>query len=50
MCITGNEPSSVIRSQTKGNKHTESIAKAIQVPHQPQQIQICNHYFGAFLK
>ena len=29
------------------NKHTESIAKAIQVPHRPQQIQICNHYFGA---
>ena len=26
----------------------ESIAKAIQVPHRPQQIQICNHYFGAF--
>ena len=24
------------------NKHTESIAKAIQVPHRPQQIQICN--------
>ena len=24
------------------NKHTESIAKAIQVPHQPQQIHICN--------
>ena len=32
------------------NKHTESIAKALQVPHRPQQIQICNHYFGAFLK
>ena len=29
------------------NKHTESIAKAIQVPHRPQQIEICNHYFGA---
>ena len=26
-----------------------SIAKAIQVPHRPQQIQICNHYFGALL-
>ena len=26
------------------NKHTESIAKAIQVPHRPQQIQICNHH------
>ena len=24
------------------NKHTESIAKAIQVPHRPKQIQICN--------
>ena len=33
----------------EGNKHTESIAKAIQVPHRPQQIQICNHYFGALL-
>ena len=32
------------------NKHTESIAKTIQVPHRPQQIQICNLYFGAFLK
>ena len=32
------------------NKHTESIAKAIQVPHRPQQIQICNHYVGAFFK
>ena len=31
----------------KKNKHTESIAKAIQVPHRPQQIEICNHYFGA---
>ena len=29
------------------NKHTESIAKAIQVPHRPQQIEICKHYFGA---
>ena len=29
------------------NKHTESIAKAKQVPHRPQQIEICNHYFGA---
>ena len=29
------------------NKHTVSIAKAIQVPHRPQQIPICNHYFGA---
>ena len=29
------------------NKHTESIAKAIQVPHRPQQIQICNNYFSA---
>ena len=29
------------------NKHTESIAKAIQVPHRPHQIEICNHYFGA---
>ena len=27
---------------THENKHTESIAKAIQVPHRPQQIQICN--------
>ena len=27
---------------TKNNKHTESIAKAIQVPHRPQQIRICN--------
>ena len=25
------------------NKHTDIIAKAIQVPHRPQQIQICNH-------
>ena len=33
----------------KFNKHTESIAKAIQVPHRPQQIEICNHYFGALL-
>ena len=24
------------------NKHTESIAKAIQVPHRSKQIQICN--------
>ena len=30
------------------NKHTESIAKAIQVPQRPQQIEICNHYLGAF--
>ena len=29
------------------NKHTESIAKAIQVPHRPQQIEICEHYFDA---
>ena len=29
------------------NKHTESIAKAIQVPNRPQQIENCNHYFGA---
>ena len=29
------------------NKHTGSIAKAIQNPHRPQQIEICNHYFGA---
>ena len=28
------------------NKRTESIAKAIQVPHRPQQIQISNHYVG----
>ena len=26
------------------NKHTESIAKAIQVPHRPQQIQISNSW------
>ena len=32
------------------NKHTESIAKAIQVPHRPQQIQICNHYFTALFE
>ena len=32
------------------NKHSESIAKAIQVPHRPQQIQICNHYFTALFK
>ena len=31
------------------NKHTESIAKAIQVPHRPQQIQICINYFSARL-
>ena len=23
------------------------LLKAIQVPHRPQQIQICNHYFTA---
>ena len=33
-------------SNNQINKHTESIAKAIQVPHRPQQIEICNHYFG----
>ena len=27
------------------NKHTESIAKAIQVPHQSQQVQICKCIF-----
>ena len=31
------------------NKHTESIAKAIQLPHQPKQGEICNHYFGALI-
>ena len=31
----------------KINKHTESITKAIQIPHCLQQIQICNHYFKA---
>ena len=35
--------------QDKMNKHTESIAIAIQVPHRPQQIQICNHYFGSLI-
>ena len=36
--------------EQKKNKHTErSIAKAIQVPHRPQQTEICNHYFGALL-
>ena len=30
------------------NKHTESIAKTIQVPQRPQQIQIWKHYFGDF--
>ena len=28
----------------KNYKHTVSIAKAIQVPHRPQQIQIFNHF------
>ena len=32
------------------NKHTESIAKAIQVPHRPQQIQISNHSFGVLFQ
>ena len=32
------------------NKHTESIAKAIQVPHRPQHIQICNRYLSALFK
>ena len=31
------------------NKHTESIAEAIQVPHRPQQIKICKHYFSALV-
>ena len=31
------------------NKHTESIAKAIQVPHRPQQIQIWNHFLVQYL-
>ena len=35
------------KTKNKINKHTESIAKAIQVPHRPQEIEICNHYFGA---
>ena len=33
---------SLNQMQITENKHTESIAKAIQVPHRPQQIQICN--------
>ena len=40
--------SSVTWSYGKENKHTESIARAIQVPHRHQQIEICNHYLGAF--
>ena len=36
-----------IQSFLSRNKPTESIAKAIQVPHQPQQIQVCNHYLDA---
>ena len=31
------------------NKHTERIAKAIQVPNRPQQIQICIHYFHSLI-
>ena len=32
------------------NKHTDSIAKAIKVPHLLRQIQICTKYFAAGLK
>ena len=35
------------RIEYRTDKHTVSIAKAIQVPHRPQQIPICNHNFGA---
>ena len=28
----------------QGNKHSESIAKAIQVPNRSHQIQTCNHF------
>ena len=32
------------------NKHNESIAKAIQVPHLPKQIQISNHDVGVLFQ
>ena len=38
-----------ISSTVSSNKHTESIAEAIQVPHQPQQIKICKYYFSALV-